>query len=461
MFKKIPGSAIYSATLGGKIRNDDTGCEPIIINGKMSIDIYNINYELPVEWLGLLAHYEVFLPCEQRKFTTEIRFVQHNQSVTKANAAYIPVLPAAMHSGKMRIIPGFTDYTATPDGIISETRSGRIITPQKSSNGFYPYVFIYNPDKNTKMEIMVHRLVALAWVDNDDWINKPVVNHLDGNKTNYHCNNLEWVSYSENQIHAGDTGLMSNTVACKMLDVSTGVINTFNSLSQAYRSIGYAGSARITVFDACKRGKLILGRYEFKDIDDDTEWSHLEHNKIGIVNTIIKASLNGEVSSYSIADFKRIFKIWNVSGVNRIINKASNLYPEYKFTIIQLIPNSVSMQGYNLITQEIIEEPSLRLFSSRTGIGINVIKNIYHSKRQRRIGDLLIRRKTEAAWDMEFFEPPSKPKRILATNNINQSKQTFNSLRETAGFFKLDRATIKLRISTQMDINGWYLEYIE
>lgn len=59
----------------------------------------------------------------------------------------------------------------------------------------------------------VHRFVALAFVANPD--EKAFVNHKDGNKRNNNSNNLEWVTRSENAIHAYAIGLAKRTMLGK------------------------------------------------------------------------------------------------------------------------------------------------------------------------------------------------------------------------------------------------------
>lgn len=45
----------------------------------------------------------------------------------------------------------------------------------------------------------VHRLVALCFIEKSD---RPWVNHIDGNPSNNHYSNLEWVTPRENDYHA-------------------------------------------------------------------------------------------------------------------------------------------------------------------------------------------------------------------------------------------------------------------
>ncbi len=62
----------------------------------------------------------------------------------------------------------------------------------------------------------IHRLVALTFLPNPN--NYPIVNHIDGNKTNNIVENLEWCSQSQNCQHAHDTKLNSTSIKIKLVE---------------------------------------------------------------------------------------------------------------------------------------------------------------------------------------------------------------------------------------------------
>lgn len=67
----------------------------------------------------------------------------------------------------------------------------------------YLYCNLYKNNEGERKA--VHRLVAMAFVENQD--SKPQVNHINGDKCDNRAENLEWCTASENNYHAFSTGL--------------------------------------------------------------------------------------------------------------------------------------------------------------------------------------------------------------------------------------------------------------
>lgn len=97
----------------------------------------------------------------------------------------------------MRVAELFKGYTIREDGQVM-SRFGRVLTNRIETNG---YVRVEMAGR----KYSIHRLLAQAFIPNP--LNKPQVNHINGKPSDNSLSNLEWVTQSENQLHAYRIGL--------------------------------------------------------------------------------------------------------------------------------------------------------------------------------------------------------------------------------------------------------------
>jgi hypothetical protein len=94
-----------------------------------------------------------------------------------------------------RTIGDFPIYNVSNYGNVKNTVTEKLL--KNSIKAGYYHVSLIN--ENHKKTLKVHRLVALAFIDNPE--NKSDVNHKDKNKLNNNLINLEWLTHQENCIH--------------------------------------------------------------------------------------------------------------------------------------------------------------------------------------------------------------------------------------------------------------------
>lgn len=104
---------------------------------------------------------------------------------------------------RIKEIKNHKDYWITEDGKVISIGRAKILNYFITKKGYCQTVIPDNSGK--KQTYRIHRLVAEAFIPNID--NKPQINHKDCIKTNNSYSNLEWVTNSENQIHAWKNGL--------------------------------------------------------------------------------------------------------------------------------------------------------------------------------------------------------------------------------------------------------------
>ena len=121
------------------------------------------------------------------------------------------------------------------------TSEWRLVKPVLDKGVGYYLVTLVNAKTRVRKNQFIHRLLCQAFVPNP--LNKPHVNHIDGNKQNNSLSNLEWATYKENAQHAVDTGLTTYTHCEKAVfqfDTEGNFIAEFKSLQEANDITGVA-----------------------------------------------------------------------------------------------------------------------------------------------------------------------------------------------------------------------------
>lgn len=94
-----------------------------------------------------------------------------------------------------RLDESLSDYEVSNTGMVRRFSTQELV--RQSNPNQYPSVSLKN--KYGTLNATVHRLVAIAFIENP--LNKPTVNHIDGDKTNNNVSNLEWATFQENNLH--------------------------------------------------------------------------------------------------------------------------------------------------------------------------------------------------------------------------------------------------------------------
>lgn len=134
------------------------------------------------------------------------------------------------------------------------------------------YLRVWLSKGDNRKGYLVHRLVAKAFIPNI--CNKREVNHKDGNKQNNNANNLEWVTSSENQLHAYKSGLDKPSIKRRndyrskpVIQILNGkIINEFPSAMEAQRQTGFKQG---TISNCCRGNQKIAYGFvwKYKDVN--------------------------------------------------------------------------------------------------------------------------------------------------------------------------------------------------
>lgn len=145
-------------------------------------------------------------------------------------------------------IEGFDNYEVSNLGKVRNMKSGRILKPRLTKNGYLEHLLYKN---NKQRHLLLHRIIATTFIDNPE--GKPQVNHIDENKLNNDLSNLEWCTIRENAVHGTRIKRIAEkrSIEVIQLDLDDNVLNVFKSMVQAEQETGVFASS----IGACCNGK--------------------------------------------------------------------------------------------------------------------------------------------------------------------------------------------------------------
>lgn len=173
---------------------------------------------------------------------------------------------------RFECVPGLEHLLISPEGEVYDIRA-RCFYQEAKGNYEYPAINAYGVGT-----LHIHRLLALAYLSCPGDPSIMEVNHKDGNKRNNALENLEWVTVSNNILHAYKTGLRPDNKPVLIKDLSTGKIERRYSLQECARYFKVNGE-QISRYINNRDLYPYRGQYEL--IFEGEEWRGLTKQDIG------------------------------------------------------------------------------------------------------------------------------------------------------------------------------------
>lgn len=170
---------------------------------------------------------------------------------------------------------------------------GRVKLIRRKTYGFdtsdgYKSVALQKEGSKEFITLLVHRLIAYAFLGIPTNHTDLVVNHMDGEKSNNVVSNLEWATYSENTHHSLNVLHTHKLRPVASYDQRSGsLLKTYSSIKKAADDVGKTASSILT---AVQSGGLIADRF----------WRYIKRTPLAKINLdTVKKTNKQRVAQYN------------------------------------------------------------------------------------------------------------------------------------------------------------------
>jgi len=358
--------------------------------------------------------------------------------------------------GTFRLYPLDPKYAVNAKGVLYNLNNKRFIG-YRTSLAYMSYPAYGEMIKG----LLVHRVVALTWIPNDDYVKKYIVDHIDENKLNFQKDNLRWITIHKN--NARSSYAYENAVDNRWLvkDVTNGKVYSFDS----YYKLGTFLNINYRTLEFRKPPYFIKTENSLFIVEDKlnfANWSLMKKiNEYGYRYKVINLS-NKQIRLFK--SVEEIYKHFNTSEYKvkggykgnaieklkeYLIKKGYILKPIGEHKIYnQNTTDKYKIEAKDLETGEVIVTNSTRemivaLGGKPNNKGIIIIR-LNGNKREglplEINGKRYLIRRNDKPWPMlkESKKPKQKKIKVLTTEGIKY----FNSLREAERHLPYGRTTL-------------------
>lgn len=469
MFKPIPGNRDYRIDRRGNIcdlngeKVDFTICE----GNSIKIDIFGQERWVELEWLALLSWYEFGDMVDLAKHLDKIEFRVASKSYMRMTCGKVPYFSKPIYfKDGFRHIPTNPRHAIDKNGRVLDTRTNGVVFRTYDDNSGYPTKYIRTPDKNMNRHQRIHRLLALAWLKNEDFVVRPIINHKDGDPSNYDLSNIEWCSPQENAQHALITGLNSTCLGVKTRDAYTGEVKVYNSFADLSRNTGLSPGLSTNALKGKMPGFLWKKRFEIKRADDSSPWFYENTEprkdrptKAIYTITVRDLKTDQKTTYHNLDDFVAEFSLDRYKACS--VNKAIVEFEEKYGDVYGVEAERNALEGpyllQNLTTGKKVIAPSLVVASDVTGVGRSLLQ--YDLSRGNKCiypDEWIVKEGIEPFVGIdEYAVKKTRGKKVVSLDEGTGREVTHSSVKAASRYTGLNERTIANNLGKGSTVKGY------